>query len=157
MLTDAGRKLFAKILAGTPPVGMPYIELGTSGINPDRTDEDLYAGYERKVANVARNLNVLKFDVEFGGAEGNPAPPGTEIKEAGIFWDNAGAALGSGEMIVRIIVAPAKAKVAGNIFGVRWSGTINQCEIVEEFIDPVEGVEGLIDEGEIDVDEIADK
>jgi hypothetical protein len=157
MLTDAGRKLFAKILAGTPPVGMPYIELGTSGINPARSDVALYAGYERKVATVTRNLNVLKFEVEFGGAEGNPAVPGTEVLEAGIFWDNAGAALGSGEMLARVLVAPARAKVAGNILGVKWTGTINQCDIVEDFIDPSPSFEGLIDDGEIDIDEIADK
>jgi len=134
MLTNKGRLLFAKMLAGNLPTGDPYCELGTDDTPPDRTDEDLYAGYFRKVASVSYEHNILYFECQFDGSEGTP--PSGEIQEVAFFWDNADGTLGTGEMFARMLVIPGRPKPAGSIFVVKWQAYIGQCEFLETPVVP---------------------
>jgi len=150
MIVNSGRVLLARLATAWTPTGDPYIELGTSNIAPDLTDNDLYAGFERKICTISYWNNLLIIDVEFGGVEGNPTPP-AQIMEAGIFWHNATAALGTGTLLARFLVIPPRAKVAGNIFRIHWTGTYGQGDCSDGI--STAGT-GKIDIGQIDIDNI---
>ncbi len=129
LLVNLGRNVLAKAVADASSsatesiTGSPYIAVGTDDTAPATTDTQLVAELARKIvapADVTRQSNVTIYEVNFSLTEAIPTPP-AEIKETGLFLDNATGAPNSGSMVARALVIPSKAKTINETLRIRWT------------------------------------
>lgn len=135
-IMNDGRNMLAKaMLAGCGSsvqviTGSPYIAVGTGDTAPSFTDTVLDSELARKIVTPAlmeRQNKTAFYETTFELAEAIPTPP-AELKEAGLFIDNATASPDTGILVARALILPTLAKNIYQKLIVRWAFIIDRKE-----------------------------